>query len=102
MICLNELMDQGCKSKAILKQFTLALSPFAPFIAEALWEKMGGLGLASHQRFPAVEEKFLVENSFSYPVSFNGKMRFKIELSLDMPVAEVEKKALEAEEAQKK
>jgi leucyl-tRNA synthetase len=94
MICLNELMDQGCKSKAIFKQFTLALSPFAPFIAEALWEKMGGLGLASHQRFPAVEEKFLVENSFSYPVSFNGKKRFDLTLPLSLSVAEIEAEVL--------
>jgi leucyl-tRNA synthetase len=101
MICLNELMDQGCKNKAIFKQFTLALSPFAPFIAEALWEKMGGLGLASHQRFPAVEEKFLVENSFSYPVSFNGKKRFDLTLPLSLSVAEIEAEVLAHPDTQK-
>ena len=101
MICLNELLDQKCKSIEIFRPFSLALSPFAPFIAEALWEKMGGVGLACKQEFPKVEEKHLVEDQFSYPVSFNGKKRFDLTLPLSLSPSEIEQEVLSHAEAKK-
>lgn len=101
MICLNELLDQNCKSIEIFKPFSLALSPFAPFIAEALWEKMGGVGLACKQEFPKVDEKHLVEDHFVYPVSFNGKKRFDLSLPLSLSPSEIEQQVLGYSETKK-
>lgn len=101
MICLNELLDQNCKSIDVFRPFSLALSPFAPFIAESLWEKMGGVGLACKQEFPKVEEKYLIEENFIYPVSFNGKKRFEISLPLSLGVSEIEQEVLSIAETKK-
>jgi len=101
MICLNELLDQNCKSIEVFRPFSLALSPFAPFIAESLWEKMGGVGLACKQEFPKVEEKYLIEENFIYPVSFNGKKRFEISLPLSLGVSEIEQEVLSIAETKK-
>jgi leucyl-tRNA synthetase len=101
MICLNELLDQNCKSLQIFKSFSLALSPFAPFISEALWEKMGGVGLACKQEFPKAEEKYLVEDHFIYPVSFNGKKRFDLSLSLTLSANEIQQIVLNHPETKK-
>jgi len=91
MICVNELTEQKCHNAQILKELSILLSPYAPHIAEELWSVLGNeAGTVGTQAFPVFNEAFLVESSFSYPVSFNGKMRFKVDLSLDLTAKEVE------------
>lgn len=102
MICVNELTDQKCNNKQILEQLTILLSPYAPHICEELWVRLGNeSGTISHAKFPEFNEDFLIESSHDYPVSFNGKMRFKLELPLDLSKEEVEKQVLSHEMAQK-
>ena len=102
MICVNELTDLKCNNKAILEDLTLLLVPYAPHIAEELWEILGHeAGTVSDAQFPQYNEDFLVENTFAYPVSFNGKMRFKAELPTNMSKEDVEKEVLAMEKAQK-
>jgi leucyl-tRNA synthetase len=101
MICVNELTDMKCTKRAILEPLCILVSPYAPHLAEELWEKLGHSGSISNATFPVFNEKFVAENTFHYPVSFNGKMRFQIELSLDLSSEEVEKLVLQAEESQK-
>ena len=90
MICVNELGQQKCHHKAILEPLALLVSPYAPHIAEELWSLLGNEGSISKVAFPKFEESYLVESSKEYPVSFNGKMRFKIELPLDLTAEEIE------------
>ena len=90
MICLNELIDQNCKSKAILSDFIVLLSPYAPHFAEEIWEKFGNNTSISFVNFPQYEPKYLIENEVNYPVSFNGKMRFKVSLTADMSKDDIE------------
>lgn len=101
MICVNELTDLKCHKKGILEPLAVLISPYASHIAEELWAALGNEPGISTIDYPDFDEKYLAENTFSYPVSFNGKMRFKLELAVDTPVPEIEKAALEAEEAQK-
>jgi leucyl-tRNA synthetase len=102
MICVNELTDQKCNNRHILRDLVVLLSPYAPHIAEELWVKLGNApGTVTQQQFPVFNEEHLVESNFAYPVSFNGKMRFKVDLSLAMSPAEVEKHVLAMEEAAK-
>ncbi|MBI9033959.1 MAG: leucine--tRNA ligase [Bacteroidales bacterium] len=101
MICTNELTSKKCNKRAILEPLVVLISPFAPHLAEELWAELGHEQSVNHTIFPEFNEEYLKENTFSYPVSFNGKMRFKLELPADMPKEEVEKAALAAEEAQK-
>ena len=100
MICVNELTDQKCTSRAILEPLTILVSPYAPHIAEELWSRLGNEGSISTVKFPVFEERHLVESSKEYPVSFNGKMRFKKELPLDLSKEEIEKIILEDERTQ--
>lgn len=90
MICVNELSTQNCHSRAILEPLTVLISSYAPHIAEELWSQLGNSGSISTVAFPSLDEKHLVESSKEYPVSFNGKMRFTIELSLDLTVPEIQ------------
>jgi leucyl-tRNA synthetase len=90
MICVNELTAQNCHERAILEPLAVLISPYAPHIAEELWAQLGYSESISTVDFPKVNEKYLVESSKEYPVSFNGKMRFTIELSLDLSVAEIQ------------
>jgi leucyl-tRNA synthetase len=101
MICVNELTDLKCHKREILKPLTVLLEPYAPHLAEELWQKLGHTGSISRVDFPEYDEKYLKEGSFAYPVSFNGKMRFKLELPVGMPKEEIEKAVLAAEEAQR-
>lgn len=102
MICVNELGDQKCNNAHILKELVILLSPYAPHIAEELWVKLGEEpGTVSKANFPEFDESKLVENNFDYPVSFNGKMRFKVNLELSMNPKQVEEHVLGLEEAQK-
>ena len=90
MICVNELSTQNCHERSILEPLTVLISSYAPHIAEELWSQLGNSGSISTVGFPTLEEKYLVESSKGYPVSFNGKMRFTIELSLDLSVSEIQ------------
>ena len=90
MICVNELSAQNCHSRAILEPLAILISPYAPHIAEELWSQLGHSGSIATVDFPLLDEKHLVESSKEYPVSFNGKMRFTIELPLDLTPAQIE------------
>jgi leucyl-tRNA synthetase len=102
MICVNELTDQKCHNKAILSELIIMLSPYAPHICEELWVKLGNdAGTINEARFPAFKEEYLVEASVAYPISFNGKMRMKLELPTTYSAQEVEQAVLENQDAQK-
>ncbi|MBR1950644.1 MAG: leucine--tRNA ligase [Bacteroidales bacterium] len=101
MIALNELQDLKCNKKEILEQLVILLSPFAPHISEELWSLLGNKESVSYASFPEYVEAYTVENTFEYPVSFNGKMRFKMELSKSLSPAEVEKLVRENENTAK-
>ncbi len=101
MICVNELTDMKCNKREILEPMAIMISPYAPHIAEELWHQMGHNDSVVNQRFPEFDEKHVVENTFLYPVSFNGKKRFDIELPLDMKQDEVQNAVVNAPEAQK-
>lgn len=102
MICVNELTDQKCNNKLILRDLVIMLSPYAPHISEELWVKLGNTpGTISTAKFPTFNEEFLVESAYDYPVSFNGKMRFKVNLSLSLNEKEIEGYVLAMEESQK-
>ncbi|PRX56549.1 leucine--tRNA ligase [Flagellimonas meridianipacifica] len=90
MICVNELTSQKCTSKSILEPLAILVSPYAPHIAEELWERLGHSESIANEAFPEFEEKYLVESTKEYPISFNGKLRFKLELPLDMGKDEIE------------
>ncbi|MBO4416962.1 MAG: leucine--tRNA ligase, partial [Bacteroidales bacterium] len=90
MIAVGELSDLKCNKRAILEPLAILISPFAPHIAEELWSLMGHTESISFATFPDYHEEYTVESSFEYPVSFNGKLRFKLSLPKDMPAAEVE------------
>ncbi|WP_019669099.1 leucine--tRNA ligase [Eudoraea adriatica] len=94
MICVNELSAQKCSNKSILEPLAILVSPYAPHIAEELWEKLGHKESISTEPFPKFEADYLIENSKEYPISFNGKMRFTIELPLDMGKEEIESAVL--------
>ena len=101
MIALNELTDLKCNKKEILEQLVILLSPFAPHITEELWSLLGNTESVSKAQFPEYVEAYTVENTFEYPVSFNGKMRFKMELSKSLSPKEVEQAVRENENTAK-
>ncbi|OQB63852.1 MAG: Leucine--tRNA ligase [Bacteroidetes bacterium ADurb.Bin141] len=101
MICVNELTDLKCNKRAILEPLAIILSPYAPHIAEELWKLCGHEPSIAHAEFPTYNESYLVEDAFEYPVSVNGKTRFKINLPLQISKDEIEQRVLAAEEMQK-
>ena len=90
MIAVNELSAQKCNSRDVLEPLAILISPYAPHIAEELWQKLGHSESISIAPFPKFEEKYLVESTKEYPISFNGKMRFTLELPLDISKEEIE------------
>ncbi|MCG2429657.1 leucine--tRNA ligase [Aequorivita xiaoshiensis] len=90
MIAVNELSAQKCNSREVLEPLAVLISPYAPHIAEELWSKLGHSESIATVSFPKFDEKHLVESSKEYPISFNGKMRFTLELSLDLTKDEIE------------
>lgn len=101
MICVNELSQQKCNSREILEPLAALISPYAPHIAEELWEGLGHSGSISEVEYPVFEEKYLKEDSKTYPISFNGKMRFTLDLSLDLRKDEIEDIVMADERTQK-
>ena len=100
MIAVNELITQKCNKRAILEPLLILISPYAPHIAEELWEKLGNTESISTAPFPIFKPQYLVESSKNYPVSFNGKMRFTMELPLDMTKDDIEKVVLAHQKTQ--
>jgi len=100
MIAVNELTAQKCNKRAILEPLLILISPYAPHIAEELWEKLGHTESISTASFPIFDEKHLVESVKKYPVSFNGKTRFMLELPLDMSTEDIEKTVMAHEKTQ--
>ncbi|TRZ46285.1 leucine--tRNA ligase [Robertkochia solimangrovi] len=100
MICVNELTAQKCNSRAILEPLAVLISPYAPHIAEELWQLLGHNESIATAPFPVFEAKYLVESTKTYPISFNGKMRFTLDLPADMGKEEIEKIVLEHEKTQ--
>ena len=101
MICVNELTDIKCNKKSILEPLTIILSPFAPHIAEELWQLLGYNESILKATFPKFEESYLIESNKSYPVSFNGKVRYQLELPLNLSKEDIEKAALQNEQTKK-
>ena len=97
MICTNELTALKCNKRAVIGPLVVALSPFAPHIAEELWEKLGNPDTVFNATYHPVEEKYLIESSFEYPISINGKVRAKMNMALDMPKEDIQKQVLASE-----
>ena len=91
MICVNELSSLNEKSSKVLRNLCLLLSPFAPHICEEIWSKFGESDSISNQDFPIHDESYLIEDKFEYPISFNGKLRFKMIFKLDCEYSDIEK-----------
>tara|TARA_R110001632_G_scaffold102272_3_gene210346 strand:- start:5539 stop:8958 length:3420 start_codon:yes stop_codon:yes gene_type:complete len=100
MIAVNELTALKCNKRAILEPLLVLISPYAPHIAEELWSQLGHTTSISTVDFPIFEAKHLVESAKNYPVSFNGKMRFTLELPLDMSKEDIEKTVMAHEKTQ--
>lgn len=101
MIFLNLVYKKGKVSKDTACRFTLILSPFAPHLAEELWQMLGNEKSLAYEPWPEYDEQYLKEDTIEYPVSFNGKMRFLIELPADMPAEEIRKAVLADERSAK-
>jgi leucyl-tRNA synthetase len=95
MICVNELTRLKIHSKSILSPLTLLLSPFAPHLASEVWSVLGNESTIDYVDFPIANEAYLVEDTKTYPVSFNGKMRFTLELSLDLDNVAIQEAVLQ-------
>lgn len=95
MICVNELTSLKSHSSEILSPLTLLLSPFAPHLASEMWEQLGNKTTIDHVDFPLANESYLIQDTKNYPVSFNGKMRFTLELSLDLDQAAIQEAVLQ-------
>lgn len=101
MICVNELTALKCNKKAILQDLLIILSPYAPHIAEELWAKLGNTESITYAVFPKHNEEYLVESNHKYPVSFNGKMRFMLELPANMNKDDIEAAVMANEQTAK-
>lgn len=100
MIALNDFQKMGAKKKCLIRPYLLLLAPFAPHIAEEIWSHIDSQ-MIDDQSFPELEEKYLIETTFNYPISFNGKMRFLREYSLELDSEALKQKALSDEESKK-
>ena len=101
MICTNELTALKCNKRAVLEPLVIAIAPFAPHMAEELWHLLGHTDSVTSATFPAWDEKYLTEDAFEYPVSFNGKVRFKLSMPLSATNADIEAAVKAAPEAAK-
>ncbi len=101
MICVNELTAMKCNKRAILNDLVVLLAPFAPHIAEEMWHNLGNDSTVNDAKWPKFNEKFLLEDSFPYSISFNGKSRFVIEFPADATNQDIEKTVLEHADSQK-
>lgn len=101
MICSNELSSMKSNKRTLLEPLVITLAPFAPHIAEELWEKLGHTETIFDASFPKYDEQYLIESSYSYPISINGKVRAQMTFALDMPKEDIEKVVMASEIVQK-
>jgi leucyl-tRNA synthetase len=101
MICVNELYTLKCNKRSILEPLIILLAPFAPHIAEELFHALGNMDTVCDASFPICNEEYLIESSVNYPISFNGKVRFILELPAEMSKEDVEKTTLANEQTAK-
>jgi leucyl-tRNA synthetase len=95
MICVNELTDQKCNNRHILEQLTILMAPYAPHVTEEIWFKLGHAeGSLNDASYPTFNEAHLIESAYNYPVSFNGKMRFVLNLSLDLSIEQIQEQVM--------
>ena len=101
MICVNELTDLKCNKRAILEPLAVLVSPYAPHVAEELWEKLGHKESITFAKWMEYKEEYLTEDSFAYPISVNGKTKFNLEISLALKNEEIQQHVLNSEEVKK-
>lgn len=101
MICVNELTDLKCNKRAILEPLAIIVSPYAPHIAEELWEKLGHKESITKASFPEFREEYMTEDAFDYPISVNGKTKFNLNIALSLSKEEIEREVMNAEEVKK-
>ena len=101
MICVNELTSLSCNNRSILEDLCVLLSPFAPHICEELWRNLGNPESISSVNYPIFNPEFVKENNIEYPVSFNGKLRFKINFDITMEEDQIKKIILKHEKTSK-
>jgi len=101
MICVNDLTDIDCHKRDILEPLVVLISSYTPHLAEELWQKLGNNDSVSHASFPVFNPDYLVEHTFQYPVSFNGKVRFKLELPVAFSNSDIENAVFNAKESEK-
>jgi leucyl-tRNA synthetase len=101
MICVNELTEVKCNKRVILEPLLILISPYAPHISEELWNRIGHKESISLEKFPICQEEFLINDSFNYPISFNGKMRLNIELPTNLTIKEIEKEIMNRADVKK-
>lgn len=101
MICCNELSALKCNKRVVIEPLVIALSPFAPHIAEEMWQELGHTKTILEAAYPGIDEQYLLSSTFEYPISINGKVRAKMNFALDMPSADIEKLVIASETVQK-
>jgi leucyl-tRNA synthetase len=101
MICINELAQLKCNKSAVLKEIIVLLAPFAPHLAEEVWEALGQSGSVCDAKWPICNENYLEESVFNYPISFNGKTRFMLELPAEWTGTEIETAVMNHPSSQK-
>ena len=101
MICVNKLSEEKCNNESILKPLLILISPFAPHFAEELWSLMGNNESIVDKPFPVYDDSVLIESEKLYPISFNGKTKFTLNLSLDLTNEQIEKTILNNEQTKK-
>lgn len=95
MICVNELASMKCNKRSVIEPLIILLAPFAPHFSEEMWEALGDEGSVCDAKWPECDEKWLHETVYNYPVSFNGKTRFMMEISTEVSIKDIEKLVLE-------
>lgn len=101
MICVNDLGDLRCNKREVLEPLAIMISSFAPHLGEELWHRLGNDGSVTQAAFPEWEQQYVTDDTITYPVSFNGKTRFKLEMPAASTKEDVEKAVLQAPEASK-
>ncbi|MEL6358473.1 MAG: leucine--tRNA ligase [Bacteroidota bacterium] len=101
MVCVNELTALPCRHRAVLQDLVVLLAPFAPYIAEALWQHLGHDTSVAQATWPTLDTRYLQEATFEYPITVNGKVRTRLSFALETPNKEIERQVLADETVQK-
>lgn len=101
MVCANDLASQKCTSRSLLQDLVVMLSPFAPHLAEEVWHALGNSDSVVDAKWPELNEDFLKESTITYPISFNGKVRFTMDLPAEMSKAEIEEEVLQSDDTKR-